>query len=334
MLGHMGCDAVGVLQEANMAQLVELVVADGLNAHALLDLGNVLGAGGHSGNAGAGEGYLGSGGELEVAVGVAGLYAGSGDVEQLVLLSRIVIKMMHGVGVVPEDAEVFCGALHGSQAAHNLVGIGNATGVGVLGNAPDALEGGIVGHQLFNGIHVGAIFGHGDGYHLDAEGLGHAEVAVVAGDGAHELDLLQLAPRSGTQGAEHPAAHNGVVHDVQAGVAEHDGVVGGIVEHGGHQLFGLGQAVDHAVVADVGAGSGLAIVGGRQDVQHGHAEVKLVGARLAARHVQGKPLRLERLVFLGQCGLERGELFFSHFRVSGHRASFRCLKARRCAPFV
>ena len=91
---------------------------------------------------------------------------------------------MHGVGVVPEDAEVGGGAFHGGEAAHRLIGVGDAGGVRVLRHAPDALDGVVGGDEALHFFHIGAVLAKGDGNHLDAEIFANREVTVVAGDGA------------------------------------------------------------------------------------------------------------------------------------------------------
>ena len=229
---------------------------------------------------------------------------------------------MHGIGVIPENTEIFSGAFHGSKSTHYLIGIGNAARIGVLGNAPNALECRIAGNQFLDGVHIGTFVGHGNGNHLNAKRLGNAEVAIVARNRANKLHLIQLAPRSGAKRAEHPATHDGVIHDVQAGIAENNGVICFVIEHGSHELLGLRQTINYAIVANVGTVFSLAIIGRRQDVQHRHAQIELIGARLTACHIQGQTLSLIGFVFFGECSFERGELFFPQFRVSGHHASF------------
>lgn len=185
--------------------------------------------------------HLGSGGELEGAVRIAGLAAGGADVEQLVLFGHVVVEVMHAIGVVPEDTEVLGGAGHRGQATHDLVGIGDAVRVGVFRHAPDALHGRVVAHKALHLVHVRSLLGHGHGDHLDAEGLGHAEVAIVSGNGAQPLDLFQPAPRLRPQRAEVPAAGHRLVHEGQAGIAAHDDVFGLVVQHGRHEALRFGQ---------------------------------------------------------------------------------------------
>ena len=207
---------------------------------------------------------------------------------------------MDAIRVIPEDTEVVGRARHAGQAAYHLVGIGCAAGVGILRHAPDALDRSIFGNQALHLVHIRAVLVHGNGDHLDAKGLGHAEVPIVTRTGAQPFHLVKLAPRRMAQRAEHPTTSHGVVHDVQAGVAEHHHMLGVIVEHGGHKALRLGNAVEHAVVSAVRAIFGGAVVDIDDTREHGHAQVKLCAGGLAARHVQSQPLRLERLVFAGE----------------------------------
>ena len=106
----------GILQIADMAQLVQLVKADGLNADELLRLRHIGGRERHRGDAAAREGYLRGRGEAEDAILGAVALTELKDVRQLLLA----VDVMHAVGVVPDDAEVGRGAFHLGKAAHDL----------------------------------------------------------------------------------------------------------------------------------------------------------------------------------------------------------------------
>ena len=225
-------------------------------------ISQVAGAGCNSGNAGAAEGYLGSAGKLVVTIGMTCLVACLFNIQQLILALGAV-QMMHAVGVVPENAEVIGGGRHGGQAAYNLVGVGYTAGVGVLGNAPHALDSGIAGYQGFYHIHVGAVFQQRHVDHVNAELFADGEVAVVARNRANPLDaVLVAAPGLSVAHAKAHDAGKGVIHCQQAGVAVNENVFGVSVQHDGHQAFCLGQAVQDAVVAAVGAVFAEAVSGG------------------------------------------------------------------------
>ena len=323
MLRHVLSDAICVLQELDVAQLVDLVVTDGLHAHACLDVRDILRACCHSRDASARKRDLGSRTELEVAIWVSSFNTSIGDIEQLILISHIVIEVMNGVSIIPEDAEIVrCGG-HGCQLAHDLIAIRNTAWIGILRHAPDALHRSIIRYEFLDHVHVRAIFVHGNRDHLDAECLGHAEVAIVARNGAEELHFFKLAPGSCAQRAEHPAAHDSVIHDVQARVAEHDHVLRVIIKHRSHEHLRFLDAVQDAVIAQVSASFINTFGGRRNDIEHGHAQIQLVFRGLAASHIERKVERAIFVVFLLQRILERQEFVSRHFFVGGHTFSFR-----------
>src|SRR5271155_3391923 len=100
-----------------MAELVELVWADGLFAGAREEPLHVGGRGGEEGETGASESDFGCGGEDEGAIGIAGRGAGFEDVGQR---GRLRGEMVNGVGVVPEDAEVGRAGAHGGEALNGF----------------------------------------------------------------------------------------------------------------------------------------------------------------------------------------------------------------------
>ena len=182
---------------------------------------------------------------------------------------------MDAVRVVPENAEVLRSAFHGRQSAHDLVRVRHAARVGVFRNAPDAFHGGVGGGKALHLVHVRSVIVHGDGNHLDTEGFGHAEMAVVAGHRADPLDRRQRAPRRMAARAERPTAHDGVVHNGQARITKDDNVLGRIVEQSRHERFRFRQAVDHAVVAAVRAVGCMEVGFGIQDIEQRKAQIEL-----------------------------------------------------------
>ena len=240
------------------------------------------------------------------------------DLDQVVLL--LVVQVVHAVGVVPEDAEIRRRGLQPGEAAHRLVAVGIALGVGILGHAPDALDGLVLGHQLLHQVHLGAGGRHGHGDHLDAEILGDGEVAVVAGHGAQELHLVQLAPGRGAHDAVGVGAGHRVVHHVQAGIAVDDDVLGVVLHHVAQQLPGLLDAGQRAVVAAIGAVVAGQVAVGIQHVHHAHGQVQLLLAGHAAAHVQVNAHALVFLVFLFQQGDLVLQLLAGHFSIGFHSA--------------
>ena len=142
-------------------------------------------------------------------------------------LIAILSEIMYGVGIIPHNTEVGGGTLHRGKTAHRFRRIGDTRGVAVLRHAPYTLYGRIQGKALHL-VHIGAVFGHFDGDHLYTKRLTDAEVAVIAGGRAKEDHALLAYPRTGgIAGAVQHRACNGIVHQVQAGVAANDDVLGG-----------------------------------------------------------------------------------------------------------
>ena len=301
MLFHVRGDAFRIAQEFDVAQLVELVEAHGLNADARLDLGDIGGARRHGGDAGAGERHFGRAGELEIAVGVARRLARRGDIRHMRFTP--LVEVMHAIGVVPEDTEIFRGALHRRQAAYRFVGIHGSRGIGVLRHAPDAFHRRVGCRDALHLIHIGPGFRHLHGDHLDAQLFADGEMTIVARGGADPCGFRQGFPSGCAQvSVQHAVAHE-VIHDVKAGIAEHAYAFGVVVHDGRHKALRLGNAVHDAVVAAVGAVFGEKIDGRIHTVEHRKAQGQLVGPRFSSRHVQGKPLgamlgvfRVERFV--------------------------------------
>ena len=303
VLAHVRAYAVGVAEELDVPQLVDLVGTDGGVRQPLEVPLLVLQRRRERGHAGAGEGDLRRRGEHDRPVGVAGR---RGEPQRVRALGLDVGEVVDDVGVVPEDPEVRRRGRHRHQAGRDLVGADGTRRVGVRRHQPHALDRRVVLNQGAHGRDVRAVVVHRHGHHLDAELGQHGEVPVVAGDGADELDRLLLRPRPRGVGAavrEQPA--DDLVHHRQARVAARDDLRGVDAEQVGEDLTELGETLEAAVVADVGAGAVL--VTGRQ-VQQPLGQVELVGAGLAAGEVELEALRLQVLVVGAQPGEALGEL--------------------------
>ena len=194
------------------------------------------------------------------------------------------------------------GLERGELGRHGLADHG-AGRVAVGGDEPHALDG-RVGGQLADGRHVGAVVVQLDRHHLDAVLLGEGEVAVVAGHGADERDLVLLDPRARRVGrAPEQGEHQRVVHHREARVVAGDDLVDRHLHDLGEDRPQLGQSVQPAVVAGVGALRVLVVVAGqRQELER---EVELLRRRLAAGEVELQPgvlegaIRVELLVVEG-----------------------------------
>ena len=309
MLGHVRPHASKVLEKAHVCQLGELLGTHALDGKGRTDVPDVLVVRGDKGDARAGEGHLGRRAKLIDEAVRAGIPERIEDVEQPIVL---VAKAVHHIGIVPVDAEVGRGRAQGGKAPHDLVGVGDARGIGVLGHAPDALDGGIALDKLLHHVHVGTILTHGHAHVRDAQVLRHPEVPVVTRGRTQPRDLALLPEGSPPRHAVGEGVCHEVMHEVEARRAGDHHVLGVHAQHLPRQGTSGGQPLRRAIVVH----DGIAIVewrGGAQDVEHGSGEGRLLGAGLAPRHVERQTLRLDgvrprlkvgdasRKLVIGQC---------------------------------
>ena len=284
-----------VLEIAHVAQGIDLVVGDGLDADELLQVGLVGLARGHDGEARAGQRHLRRGGEFVDHIGIARLAAECQDVPEG---DEVAVKLVDAVGIVPHEGKIGRGGLQSRNARDGLVGIDDAVGVRILRHAPHALDSRIL-DSFFDQIHIRAGRGHGDGDELKAETLGHLEMAVVAGSGAEPFDALFLAPRLfAVQQAVGVGLGDRVVHELEARIAAGEDLRGLAAEDIGEQLTRALKTLELAVVAGVHAAV-HALLGAGQRGQKAADHVELLLARLAACHVELEALGLPALVFGG-----------------------------------
>ena len=147
VLCHVGQNAFLVLEEADVTQLVHLIIADDHDREAFADVLHHGFAAGQCRDACAREGDLAGRGEHEHTVLIAVLLA---LVQQHRGLDDLIGEVVHDVGLIPEDLEVGRSGLHLGEALDGLIAVGVAVGVGILRHAPDALDGIILSHQLLN----------------------------------------------------------------------------------------------------------------------------------------------------------------------------------------
>ena len=214
---------------------------------------------------------------------------------------------MDTIGVIPENPEILCSGLQRSKAAHGFIGISNAGGVGILGNAPDPLDSGIIVHQFLHHIHIRASGSHGNGNHFHTEVLGDTKVTVITGSRAQELYLLLTAPGLAACKAVGHGTGNGIEHHIQAGVASHNDLLSGHTEQLTKQRLHLRKAVGHAVVAAIFSGGSHQICGRTEDIQHGHGKIQLIHAGLASGHIQLQAHCLKFIVFCLQFLMQGAE---------------------------
>ena len=233
MLFHVFLDRLDGGKEAHVTQLVELIGADKTGLQALGELRDNRGARADKADTGAREGDLGRRGKGHHAI--LGARRAS-EVEDIGELVGLVVQVVHAVGIVPEDAEIGRGRGHLDQATHGVLAKGDARGVGILGHAPDALDGVVDGNQALDLVHVGAVVGHRDGDILDTQVGGDAKVAVVAGNRAQELDLLAVVrglvslPGLAATRAAAPEHTGNIVLDQQARRTQYERLLGGATQ--------------------------------------------------------------------------------------------------------
>ena len=225
-----------------MTELVNLVVANGLHRHDRLDLLEVVLRCRKNGNARAGIRDLRGRCKIENHVLAAGLAALLENIQQLV--AALLIELVHNVSVVPENAEIGgCGG-QGRQTTNSVIRIGHAVGIGILGVAPDALDGGIVVDKFLNGIHVGTRGGHGNRDHFNTKRLADRKVAIVTGCRANKLQFLLTAPGSlAAPNAVKHCAGNRIVHEVERRIAPDEKIALGQIKQLGKETLDLGDAV-------------------------------------------------------------------------------------------
>ena len=304
-----------------MAELVHLVVADGLNLHIFLDILEVLLGGRERRDAGTREGDLGRGDKLIHHVRIARLPAFRQDLKQVVLLLGIIIEMMDRVGVVPVNAEIVRRRLQVSKTEHRLLRVGDARRVGVLGHAPDSLDFRIVVDVLLDHVHIRAVLVERDVDHLDSEELRDLEMAVVTRHRAEEFHSVELAPgRIAADTVGHGTGHR-IEHDIERRVSENDHILRLNLGHLAHQVLGLGDAEQDTVVADVRAGLIIVIDFRIQDIHHLAGDVQLCPRGLAAGHVKLKARCLDCFKLLLSVPLLGEQLFPRHITICFHNNS-------------
>ena len=313
---HQGQGMCLILQILHVAQLVDLVIADGLNIDQRHQIGQISLAGSHDRHTRTGEGNLAGGGELIHHIGIA-VFGAEG--KNVVEGNKLTIKFMDAVGVIPHEHEVRSRRLHGSNAADGLIGINNAIGVGVLRHIPHSLYSGVL-NKLLHHVHIRSIFRHRNSNELRTKGLGHLKVTVVAGSWAQPLYLFQLAPGLlGVEQAMGICLGNGVIHQLQAGVAAYKALLRLAAQNLRKQGLSGGQTVHIAVVTAVDA-VGDKVLRLYQNIAHLRDHIQLLSAGLSASHVQLQPQGFLLLVLRQHSGILCLALLGGHFRVFHHGA--------------
>ena len=193
---------------------------------------------------------------------------------------------MYAVRVIPEDTKILCCRLQVCEAAYGFIRVGDALRIGVLRHTPNAFDCRVVVDQFFYPIHIRSGYGHRDVDHLNSEGFGDGEVTIITRYRTQKFYFVQLAPGSMSQDTMHHGSRYRVIHDVQAGIAIDDDVVGGYACHARQQFFCFFQSVQHTVVAAIQSCNVFQVALAIQHVQHEHGQVELICAWLSSGHIQ------------------------------------------------
>ena len=158
---------------------------------------------------------------------------------------------MHAVGVIPHDDKVLRSRFKRSQPRNGFIAVNDALRVGIFGDAPDALHGGVL-HIFFDKIHIRAGGCHWYVEHLHTKGLADCKMPVIARNGAKELYFAEFAPGcGGMQKAMRKRLGNKAVHQGQAGTASCENLLGLHAEEFRKKRAAGGQAVHRAIVARI-----------------------------------------------------------------------------------
>ena len=214
VFSHVGVKSVKILEESYVAELVQLIMADGLNLHISAEIIQVCLGSCYSCDTGAREAYLGSGCEFINKIRVASLRTLTKNLNQEILI--IIIEMMDAVGIIPVNTEVRCCRFQSCKTLYGFFRVGVALWVGVFRNTPDSLDGCILTYQLLYHVHIRSLWSHRNIDHLDSEKFGDLEVTVITRYRTEEFHLVKLAPWSISHYTLSHGTCNTVEHNVQA----------------------------------------------------------------------------------------------------------------------
>ena len=234
------------------------------------------------------------------------------------MVLMMVIKVMHGIGIVPVYTEVRSCRLEPCKTPYGLIIIGISRRVGILGYAPYSLYAVIRAYELLHHVHVRSRLQHGHFYHLYAKILRDLEVSVISGNYTEELHRRQLAPGCGTHHSVGIAPAYEIVHHVKGGVAVDDDIVRIYLHDIRKELLALRYAFQVSIVAAVNAVLSGHIRLGAQYVHHAHGEIQLLRRGLSSGHIKAQGLILKFLVLLLKQSVLGIEFFLCHLTVLLH----------------
>ena len=130
-----------VLEKANMTQLVDLVRTNGSRGKPCQQPLHVILRCGEEGQPGSGKRDLRGRSKDK---GTVGIPMACTQVQNIGDFNGLVGQMMNSVGIVPIEAKIGRRGLHRRQSLHDRIGIDSSRRIAVLGNAPHALDGGVL----------------------------------------------------------------------------------------------------------------------------------------------------------------------------------------------
>ena len=180
MLHHVDLDSVQILEISHMTQLIQLIMADSLNGHLLLDILQVIIRSRNCRHTGTRKADLGSGAEFINHIRISCLFTLGKDFKDIILI--VFIEMVYIVSIIPVNTEILCRRLQIGKTAYGFVGICDSLRIGIFRHAPDSLNRSILTHQLFNHIHIRAFRSHRHIHHFNPEIFRNSKMSVITGN--------------------------------------------------------------------------------------------------------------------------------------------------------
>ena len=308
-----------VLQIADMAKLVHLIIRDNLHIEKLHHICHIPFTADKNRDACPRIGYFGSGSKLKNHVFISVFCTFSQDICKR---NKITEEFVHTIGIIPHKKEIFRGGLHGSNTTDGFIAVDDPIRIGIFGHTPHAFYSRIT-DQFFHQIHIRACRRHGNGDHLHAERLRHFKMSVVSRGRAEPLYGVKLCPRlAAVLQAMGVGFGNGVIHQLQRRITADKNILRLYAENLGKQFLAGRKPIQIPVIAGIDPVTHIVTVRG-EDIHHLTCQVKLLFARLAPCHIERKALSLQLFVFRFnnlQLGLK---LFCRHICIFFHYSALR-----------
>ena len=158
---------------------------------------------------------------------------------------------MNTVSVIPHEQEILCRRLEMCNTVNDLVAVDYTVGIGVFGHAPHTLYGGIL-YDLFYHAHIRAVIVHRNRYEFHSKRLSDFEMAIITGRRTKPLYLVKLGPwLFRMQQTVCIRLCYGVVHQLKAGVAGCENLLGLYSQNISKIFPAYGQAIEPAVIQGI-----------------------------------------------------------------------------------